>query len=185
MYYLLQQDLKNEYLCVTFSSGCVWEIQPLWSLQWHHRTEGEATEGDRGAAGNRRCFPLPHISPGGTQAPPPALQAVWLCIHRLVPDVRMCLKVLAVLSDYTVKVAADNILSPSHYIQQTKNPFIEIRWTQNDVYSTFLAWKILSTFWAWKILLHYKFNVIVSWWSLENYKFCHSNFISLFCYWKL
>lgn len=59
-------------------------MQPLQTLQLHHPAEGETTEGDRGAVGDRRGFSLPDIPPGGAQAPPPALQALGLCIHRLV-----------------------------------------------------------------------------------------------------
>lgn len=60
---------------------------PRETLQLHHRAEGEATEGDGGAAGNGWGFPLPDVPPGGTQTPPPALQAVRLCIHKWVSAV--------------------------------------------------------------------------------------------------
>lgn len=70
MYYLKQHDLN---MCVILRSGRDWEMQHLQTLQLHHPAEGETTEGDRGAVGDRRGFSLPDIPPGGAQAPPPTL----------------------------------------------------------------------------------------------------------------
>lgn len=78
------RELNQMCVCDIFRSGAGWDEPPVQTLSLHHPAEGEAAEGDGGAAGHRRGFSLPFPPQSSSQTPPPALQTVWLRLHRLV-----------------------------------------------------------------------------------------------------
>lgn len=75
---------KCVHCAIGYSPGPLREDPPVQAIAFHHPAEGGAAEEDGRAAGHRRGVALPASPPSGTQAPPPALQTLWLHLHRLV-----------------------------------------------------------------------------------------------------
>lgn len=77
-------ELNQMCVCDIFRSGAAWDEPRVQTLSLHHPAEGEAAEGNGGAAGHRRGFSLPFPPQSSSQTPTPALQTVWLRLHRWV-----------------------------------------------------------------------------------------------------
>lgn len=81
---LFARRLSAQLSGALFSVGRRREDLWLQSLALPHPEEGEAAEGDGGAAGNRWRPVLPVTPQSGAQAPPPPLQSLRLLLHWLV-----------------------------------------------------------------------------------------------------